>query len=82
MQISPVYDRALLTFDGGPPVGPAMVRQRRRFLSLLRGLTEDQWAAPTRCEDWTVQDVAADLAGVDGFWHASIVAGVAGAPTR
>ena len=39
MQISPVYDRALLTFDGGPPVGPAMVRQRRRLLALLRGLT-------------------------------------------
>ena len=82
MQISPVYDRALLTFDGGPPVGPAMVRQRRRLVALLRGLTDEQWAAPTRCEGWRVQDVAAHLAGVDGFWHASIAAGVAGTPTR
>ncbi len=84
MQVTPRYD--------GPPVitsvGPSadvlapLARQRRRLEAMLGGLTPAQWAAPSRCEDWTVQDVASHVAGVNGFWHASVQAGVAGAPTR
>jgi uncharacterized protein (TIGR03083 family) len=50
------------------PVEP--VRVVDRFLplagelhSLLEQLSEDEWAAPTVCGDWTVQDVAAHLLG-------------------
>jgi len=31
---------------------------------------------------WSVQDVVAHLVGVNAFWHASVVAGLAGTPTR
>ena len=82
MQISPVYDRPLVTFDGAPPVGPPLIRQRLRLLDVLADLSDDQWAAPTRCEGWRVQDVAAHIITVDGFWHASISSGLAGSPTK
>jgi uncharacterized protein (TIGR03083 family) len=81
MQIAPVYDRVLLTLDGGPAIVPATVRQRRRLLDVLGSLTNDQWAAPSRCEGWSVRDVAAHLAGVDSYWLASVAAGLAGEPT-
>ena len=61
MQISPVYDRPLVTFDGAPPVGPPLIRQRLRLLDVLADLSDDQWAAPSRCEGWRVQDVAAHI---------------------
>ncbi len=82
MQISPVYDRPLVRFDGAPPVGPALIRQRSRLVDVLSGLSDAQWVAPSRCEGWRVQDVAAHIISVDRFWHASISSGVAGTPTR
>lgn len=82
MQIAPVYDRPIVTVEGGPAIAPAMVRQRRRLIDLLSRLSDEQWAAPSRCEEWRVQDVAAHLAGVDAFWTASISAGLAGSPTE
>jgi uncharacterized protein (TIGR03083 family) len=82
MQIAPVYDRTVVTMTGGPAIVPAMVRQRRRLLDVLASLTDDQWAAPSRCEGWRVQDVAAHLAGVDPYWLLSINAGLAGEPTQ
>jgi uncharacterized protein (TIGR03083 family) len=33
------------------------------FEELLRGLDDDQWAAPSRCEGWTVGDVARHAVG-------------------
>src|SRR5438105_3876873 len=33
------------------------------FESLLRSLSDDQWGKPTRCEGWTVADVAAHTVG-------------------
>ena len=84
MRITPRYDGpALLEIAG--PVDDQLVpvtRQRRRFETLLAGLTDDDWRARTRCEGWTVQDVAAHLVGVNAFWQMSITAGLAGAPTR
>ncbi len=79
------------SYDGPPAIaidGPAddvlvpFLRQRRRLGDLLSGLTEDQWAAPSRCEGWSVQDVVAHLDVVNGFWALSIGAGLAGEPTR
>jgi uncharacterized protein (TIGR03083 family) len=88
MKISPRYDGppiVTLAADargGGAGVGDAFLRQRRRFLGLLEGLSDDDWRAPSRCEGWTVQDVATHLEGVNRFWHLSIAAGLAGEPTR
>ena len=59
-----------------------VTRQRRRFETMLEGLSESDWLSPTRCESWTVQDVVAHLVGVNAFWHASVQAGLAGTPTR
>jgi len=84
MRITPRYDGpALLEIAG--PVDDQLVpvtRQRRRFEKMLAGLTDDEWRAPTRCDGWTAQDVAAHLVGVNAFWQMSITAGLAGAPTR
>lgn len=33
--------------------------ERRRLVGLLRGLTPEQWGAPSLCEGWTVRDVVA-----------------------
>ena len=82
MQISPVYDRPLVTFDGAPPVAPPLIRQRLRLLDVFADLSDDQWSASSRCEGWRVQDVAAHIVSVDRFWHASISSGLAGSPTK
>lgn len=84
MKISPRYDAEPLVSLDGPPdaIAVPLVRQRRRFAEALSSLSPEQWAAPTRCEDWRVQDVAAHLAGVDRFWTLMIQSGLAGNPTR
>jgi uncharacterized protein (TIGR03083 family) len=84
MQLSPRYD--------GPPVfaveGPVddqrepLLRQRRRLQVALSTLTEHQWKCSSRCEGWSVQDVVAHLIGTNKFWSMSILAGLAGSPTR
>jgi uncharacterized protein (TIGR03083 family) len=84
MILSPRYDGAvILTIDGSPSdqLEP-VVRQRRRLQALLATLDDDQWATPSRCQGWTVQDVVAHLAGVNAFWRGSMMAGLAGSPTR
>lgn len=35
--------------------------ERLAFADLLDGLTEEQWATPSLCEDWTVKHIAAHL---------------------
>ena len=88
MKITPRYDGPpIVTLAagagaGGAGVGDAFLRQRRRFLGILEALSDDDWRAPSRCEGWTVQDVAIHLEGVNRFWHLSIAAGLAGEPTR
>ena len=49
---------------------------------MLTALSDDQWTAPSRCDEWSVRDVVAHLVDVNKFWHGSITAGVAGTPTR
>lgn len=35
----------------------------QKFEDLARSLTNEEWAAPTRCEGWVVRDVVAHVAG-------------------
>ena len=84
MQISPRYEGPpVLVVDGGiaDPSVP-LLRQRRRLAEVLRGLDAEQWASPSRCERWSVQDVVAHLVGTNQFWTMSFSAGRAGEPTR
>ena len=59
-----------------------LVRQRKRFEEMLARLGPDDWASESRCDGWTVQDVASHLVGVNSFWQGSILAGLDGSPTR
>lgn len=65
----------------GDPSVP-ILRQRRRLAAILAGLGDAEWSTPSRCEQWSVQDVVAHLTGTNQFWTASIAAGLAGTPTR
>jgi uncharacterized protein (TIGR03083 family) len=84
MKLAPRYDGPpILVIDGEPECQLApCTRQRVRFQDLLSGLTTDQWNEPSRCDGWSVRDVIAHLITVNQFWDASVVAGVAGEPTR
>ncbi len=84
MQITPLYDEPdFLRFEGvlDDPSVP-LLRQRRRLASLVAELDDAQWAAPSRCDGWSVQDVIAHLVGVNRFWAISIAAARRGEPTR
>jgi uncharacterized protein (TIGR03083 family) len=84
VQISPRYDADPIVRLDGPPgaIGVPFLRQRRRLARTLSSLSPAQWAAPSRCEGWRVQDVVAHLTGTDQFWLLSITSGLAGTPTR
>lgn len=89
MEIQPRYDGPPILAldgadgpDGGAEVGRACIRQRERLLGTFAGLDDDAWRAPSRCEGWSVQDVASHLDSTNRFWAFSIAAGLAGSPTR
>ena len=42
---------------------PGMIGEYEAFGALIENLTADQWAKATRCEGWTVADVAAHVVG-------------------
>ncbi|MFK7920202.1 MAG: maleylpyruvate isomerase N-terminal domain-containing protein [Ilumatobacter sp.] len=72
----------VLHLEGDPAaIGELFVRQRRRLVTLLTELSSEQWAQPSRCDGWSVQDVAVHLSSTNWFWEASIRAGLAGEPT-
>jgi uncharacterized protein (TIGR03083 family) len=50
--------------------------------TMLAGLSDPEWATQSRCAEWTVQGVVAHLVGTNAFWQASVLAGLAGNPTR
>ena len=85
MQLTPRYDGpTLLHVDDaiGDPRVP-LIRQRRRLVDELRRVeADDLWATPSRCEGWSVQDVALHLISTDRFWGMSIAAGLEGRPSR
>ena len=84
MKISPVYGEApVLRLDGVvDDVATPLLRQRDRLGELAATFDDEHWAAPTRCDGWSVQDVIAHLASTNQFWTMSINAGAAGEPTR
>ena len=84
MQLTPRYDgKTFLMIEGAPDdQREPLIRQRRRLQHALAGLTDDQWATPSRCDGWTVQDVISHLVTVNQFWSLSIGLGVAGTPTQ
>jgi uncharacterized protein (TIGR03083 family) len=84
MLVSPRYEGPPIMSIAGEPGDQLepVVRQRRRFESMLQGLGVDDWCSASRCEGWTVQDVVAHIVGVNAFWQASVRAGLAGSPTR
>jgi uncharacterized protein (TIGR03083 family) len=41
--------------------------QRRRFVAVLQGFGPDDWAAPTRCADWSAHDVVRHLCDGNGI---------------
>ncbi|MSO78584.1 MAG: hypothetical protein EXQ79_03155 [Acidimicrobiia bacterium] len=84
MQIKPRYDTPdFFRFEGAftDPSVP-LLRQRRRSSSIVSEFDDEQCAAPSRCDEWSVQDVIAHLAGVNRFWalgdeHRWLVSGLA-----
>ena len=52
-------------------VGTGLLTELASFEELLRTLADDELDVPTRCEGWTVRDVAAHVVGT----HADIAAG-------
>ncbi len=74
----------MLDLDPAVVVDPATpdVRQRARFRELLAGFDDAAWAAPSRCDGWSVQDVVTHLATATGFFALSIASGLDGNPTR
>jgi uncharacterized protein (TIGR03083 family) len=82
--LTPRYDGEpvlRLTADTADPALP-VIRQRRRLGTTLTGLDADQWAAPSRCDGWSVRDVVVHLVSTNQFWEISASAGLTGAPTR
>jgi uncharacterized protein (TIGR03083 family) len=84
MKLSPRYEGSPIIAIEGSAADTLMpvTRQRKRLAALLEELSADEWNAPTRCEDWTVQDVVSHMVSVNGFWQMSTLAGLAGEPTR
>ena len=80
----PRYDGPPLVSIDLPPDDPSvpLVRQRDRLATVLAELDDAEWAAPSRCDGWSVQDVVSHLAGVNSFWAISITKGREGEPTR
>lgn len=48
------------------------VDERRDLLDFLRGLTREQWEAPSLCSEWRVRDVVAHLVSYDGLGLAGL----------
>jgi uncharacterized protein (TIGR03083 family) len=83
MLLTPRYGRPPVVAVEPRAAGPhPVVAQRHRLEDLLRGLTEEQWQHPSRCEGWSVQDVITHLVSTNAFWAFSIQQGLAGEPTE
>lgn len=86
MELQPRYvdagDPVIQLVEVDDDVREAAVRQRRRGVEALRSLSDEQWRSPSRCDGWSVKDVAGHLTSTNGFWVASIRGGLAGEPTR
>lgn len=84
VQLTPRYGEPAI-LDVQPGFGDAatpLLRQRARLAARLAGLDADQWAAPSRCEGWSVQDVITHLVTTNQFWAFSLRSALDGRPTR
>ena len=61
------HDRRFV-LDGLTPPAEAFRRHRARFLDALAKLSDDDWAATTRCDAWNAKEVVQHLVSADGFW--------------
>lgn len=84
MKLQPRYAGPVVLTTDDPPESQLTptVRQHRRFDTVLNGLSDDQWNRPSRCDGWSVRDVAAHLVSTHEFWTASVSAGLTGAPSQ
>jgi uncharacterized protein (TIGR03083 family) len=84
MQLTPRYGTdPIIVLDGDlAAIAGPVVAQRRRLVAELGALDDAQWATPSRCEGWTVQDVIVHLEGTNAFWGYSIGCGLAGEPSQ
>ncbi len=84
MKLSPRYEGPpIITIQGQfDDCAEPVRRQRRRFETMLTGLSSQQWSTPSRCDGWSVHDVVAHLVGVNSFWAMSVHAGISATPTR
>ena len=55
-----------------------VAKENHRFIGILRGLSEQEWRAPTFCPDWCVADVVAHMTLGARFYAHVIPAGAAG----
>ena len=84
MQLTPRYGEPAV-LDVQPGFGDAatpLLRQRDRLAATLAGLDADQWAAPSRCAGWSVQDVITHLVTTNQFWAFSVRSALDGRPSR
>jgi uncharacterized protein (TIGR03083 family) len=84
VQLTPRYGEPAV-LDVQPAFGDAatpLLRQRARLAATLAGLDADQWAAPSRCAGWSVQDVITHLVTTNQFWAFSLRSALDGTPTR
>lgn len=58
--------------DADDPVLTALAEQHAELDAMVAGLTEDEWAAPSRCDGWSVSDVVLHLAQTDDMARASL----------
>lgn len=65
-------DAPAFAIDGLPAPATVFRGQRARFLGALAQLSDDEWAARTRCDAWDAKDVCNHLVTADGFWALSL----------
>ncbi|MDQ1375372.1 MAG: hypothetical protein QOJ09_2710, partial [Actinomycetota bacterium] len=61
------HDRRFV-LEGLAPAAETFRRHRARFLDALTALTDVEWAATTRCDEWSTKDVVQHLVTADEFW--------------
>lgn len=83
MELTPIYDTTpIIEVDGFDDVSGPLLKQRRRLFATLQSLTDAQWAAQSRCDQWSVQGVVTHLISTDQFWAFSLSSGLRGEPTK
>ena len=71
-------DQQIEFFVSGQQAAAANESQRTRFATMMGTLDDDQWVTPSRCADWTVQDVVRHLVQMGEFTQQAVHAARAG----